>query len=271
MPGDSALPERHGFELLQTFGNDEDGDSEYKSQPKVNAPVSYVLNSIPMEEFLISHSLWPETEKLYGHPYEIVCVASNHRGSVLAAACIAKQAEHAKVILWETGSMKEVARLGGHSLSVAQISFSHSDRYMLTVSRDRSFCLYSNVSGQYALIHSADKVHARIIWSCDWSHDDSYFVTGSRDKKIKVWNAPSNDKFDSVCDSVLNFEVGVTAVAFAPNFINSSCYLLAIGFENGSIQLWTGFRDKLGEPLVWKVFLQIDDWYYYLEFSILFL
>jgi elongator complex protein 2 len=52
----------------------------------------------PPEESLFQNTLWPELQKLYGHGYEIFCLASDKKGKVIASACKAAKTEHAQVI-----------------------------------------------------------------------------------------------------------------------------------------------------------------------------
>ena len=46
-----------------------------------------VLLAPPSEENLLQNTLWPETEKLYGHGNELFTIASSPDGSLLASAC----------------------------------------------------------------------------------------------------------------------------------------------------------------------------------------
>ena len=52
------------------------------------------------EEVLWRSTLWPEERKLYGHGYELYCLAASHAGDLLASACKAAIPEHAAIILW---------------------------------------------------------------------------------------------------------------------------------------------------------------------------
>ena len=256
--GDVSLPERHGFEILIA---DEDGNDSGYNVANNSAPISFKLTAPPLEEFLIAHSVWPEVEKLYGPPYDVISVAASNSGSYLAASCFAKKPEHAQIILWNANNWKESQKLSGHSLSVAQIKFSHSDEYILTVSRDRSFCLYKKEVDKYETLVVSGSVHARIIWSADWTFDDEYFATGSRDKIVKIWKAPKNGDPTSVrLDSSLPaFSFGVTAVAFSP-FLGKPTgeliYLLAIGLEDGTIQIWKGSTVEVSS-ICWSLFGQV--------------
>lgn len=61
----------------------------------------------------------------------------------MATSCKATTAEHAVVRVYETETWKPVGQpLEGHNLTVTRIAFSPDDKFVLSVSRDRSWRLY---------------------------------------------------------------------------------------------------------------------------------
>ena len=94
------------------------------------------------------------------------------------------------------------------------MAFSPNDKYLLTVSRDRTLCVWN--LDDYTIHFKTDKktsVHARIIWACDWSSDSKYFVTIGRDKKCVIWSL--EDK-KAISLEPLLLSNSATAVAFQP-------------------------------------------------------
>lgn len=199
----------------------------------------------PTEEGLTQNTLWPELKKLYGHGYEIFCMAARHDGSLLATACRSTNLEQAAIILWSTSMWLEVQRLVSHKLTVTQMEFSPNDMYLLSVSRDRNWSLYGKYGEScYKLIATSsknDNPHSRIIWCCSWTRDSNYFTTGSRDGKVGVWSVKTEGDNDSVIrKAMLSIQnQSVTALCFAPSCTAQGSYVLAIGFEIGHIEIYT--------------------------------
>ncbi|KAL6081938.1 hypothetical protein STEG23_002192, partial [Scotinomys teguina] len=231
-----------------------------------------VLSEPPTEDHLLQNTLWPEVQKLYGHGYEIFCVACNNSKTLLASACKAAQKEHAAVILWSTATWKQLQSLAFHTLTVTQMAFSPDDKFLLAVSRDRTWSLWKKQDvtspefdpffSLFAFTNKITSVHSRIIWSCDWSPDSKYFFTGSRDKKVVVWgecNSSDDLMAHSIgpCSSVLDVGSSVTAVSVCPVLNQAQRYLIAVGLENGKICLYS-----------WKKTVQeVNDWTQCIETS----
>ncbi|XP_014288786.1 elongator complex protein 2 [Halyomorpha halys] len=188
------------------------------------------------EDFLMQHTLWPEAMKLYGHGNDVFTAAASNDGKILATAAKATNADQAKILLWDTETWKIIGSLEGHQLTITQMEFSPSDLYLLSVSRDRKWCLFKkDENDKFVLYLIPEKnIHSRIIWSCSWSHDELYFVTGSRDCKVIIWE---NGK---PVGTMVSDKGSVTAVAFGPVIVEKENYVVAVGHECGdiSIYLW---------------------------------
>uniref|UniRef100_A0A803WC12 Elongator complex protein 2 n=1 Tax=Ficedula albicollis TaxID=59894 RepID=A0A803WC12_FICAL len=224
-----------------------------------------ILTEPPPEDHLLQNTLWPEIQKLYGHGYEVFCVACNNSNTVIASACKASKKEHAAIILWSTTSWKKLQSLSFHNLTVTQLAFSPDDSFLLAVSRDRNWSLWrkqdSSESGPvFTCCAYTDKntaVHSRIIWSCDWTPDSKYFITGSRDKK--VINVKGLDSIKP-CSTVLDAGDSVTAVGISRVLTPDGRYIVAVGLENGKIIFYT-WKQSGKEPALtdWTTSVEIDN------------
>jgi elongator complex protein 2 len=200
---------------------------------------SLQLTEPPLEDHLARHLLWPELEKLYGHGYEINCVTASHDGTLVATACKASSIDHAVIRLYDTKEWREIKPvLKGHSLTVTGLKFSVDDQFLLSVGRDRQFCLWerSQENGiEYILKHSEEKAHSRMILVADWAPlaAGTIFATGGRDKSIKIWQM---DDANVKCVQTISADVPVTALAFLPELVNGKA-MLAYGLESGDVKL----------------------------------
>ena len=204
----------------------------------------------PDEDFLSNNTLWPEASKLYGHGYEVISLAVSHNGKFIASGGKAQSEKHAKLFIWNAEKNNLICKLDGHVLTIVQIEFSRDDEYILTVSRDRSLCLYQrneDISSPYKLVQIEKETHGRIIWGCSWSSDSKMFVTGSRDTFIKVWarenlqNLHNLQNLQNNFMEVLNkeFASAVTSVNIVPELVVDNKYVLIVGLENGEISIHT--------------------------------
>ncbi|ORY89477.1 WD40-repeat-containing domain protein [Leucosporidium creatinivorum] len=222
-------------------------------------PVNFTVESHPpFEEQLLGSTLWPETEKLYGHGFELIALHSAHALPIIATACKATSSEHAVIRLFDSNTWKPIPGqqpLEGHALTITSLKFSRDDRWLLSTSRDRTWRLFERRGDAYVPAASA-KSHARIIWDGCWAAEDSFFATASRDKTVKVWTLPSASASAAEwsCAATLKFEEAATAVAAAV-LPKQSTHILAVGLENGMIRLLTA---PFAEPSTWTPFLTLD-------------
>ncbi|OIW06953.1 hypothetical protein TanjilG_18341 [Lupinus angustifolius] len=154
-------------------------------------------------------------------------------GELVASSC--------KVWLWEVGSWKSVGRLQSHSLTVTQMEFSHDDNFLLAVSRDRQFSIFTitrtDTGGiSYSLL-AKQEGHKRIILSCSWNPHGHEFATGSRDMSVKIWAVEKGSSVRQLM-TLPQLASSVTALSWAGLRDRRNDGLLAIGMENGQIELW---------------------------------
>jgi elongator complex protein 2 len=205
----------------------------------------------PFEESLSRHTLWPEIEKLYGHGYEISCLAASHDGKLIASACKASSLNHAVIRLFETERWTEVKPpLQAHSLTVARVRLSEDDNMLLSVGRDRQWVVWERngdgaaggggggQDGAYRLVQANPKGHARMILDAAWApavgQDTKVFATAGRDKLVKVWVRKGGAGSFELGKAV-TLEHPVTALDFVPELMQESVSLLAVGTEAGKV------------------------------------
>ena len=199
----------------------------------------------PFEDHLARHTLWPESEKLYGHGYEISAVAASNDGTLVATACKASSIDHAVIRFFETRDWREVKPgLRAHSLTVTCLRFSADDRYLLSVGRDRQWAVFERHESNaelYELKVQNLKGHSRMILSASWAPVEAgrIFTTAGRDKVVKVWKLMSEEKEHRVeCLAVLPMPSPVTAVDVFPQ-IEGKSILIAVGTEDTDIHVYT--------------------------------
>ena len=204
----------------------------------------------PKEESLLTNTLWPETQKIYGHGYELYAVAVNERRKQIASACKATNPEDAAICVWNIRNDFGLRqRLPFHKLTITTLQFSPDGDYLLSASRDRNWALYRFVetkadsldNGEYKLVAHSKKdqlMHGRIIWSACWTPDGAYFLTSSRDKQVIVWQL--NRETDAVTPFLGDHILKLNESAYSLDVSSKSAgagHLVAFGIENGDLIL----------------------------------
>lgn len=78
----------------------------------------------PLEEDLVQHTRWPEADKLYGHLNEVVCLASDSSGYLIASACKGRNEEAASIWIWDSVTGRPKQQLKAHKLTAERLEFS---------------------------------------------------------------------------------------------------------------------------------------------------
>ncbi|KAL5828211.1 hypothetical protein ACOSQ4_020008 [Xanthoceras sorbifolium] len=221
---------------------DRNGNDGLDTLESIPDAVPVVFTEPPIEDQLAWHTLWPESHKLYGHGNELFSLCCDHQGKLVASSCKAQSTAMAEIWLWEVGSWKAVGRLQSHSLTVTQIKFSHDDKLLLSVSRDRQFSIFAIArtgTGEinYKLV-AKQEAHKRIIWSCSWNPFGHEFATGSRDKTVKIWAIEKESSVKQIL-TLPTFSSSVTALSWVGLDRQKNNGVLAVGMESGLIEIWS--------------------------------
>jgi elongator complex protein 2 len=228
---------------------------------------------LPLERDLGAVSLWPEVRKLYGHASELARLASTVQARssqlssttqefstdlLVASSAKARDVDTACIRIWDVKDNRCVQVLaGGHRSTVAALSFSSDGRYLASSGKDRRLCIWERLSlskeesddGIFSLSTAVDSAHKRIIWGVHFCpFDPSVLASGSRDGNVKVWKLKRNESGETSMDEIYKFSPvtrggnnraeSVTSLAFAPSKVGETMGLLALGIDNGMIELW---------------------------------
>ncbi|KAF1918562.1 RNA polymeras-like protein II Elongator subunit [Ampelomyces quisqualis] len=243
---------------IQAVGDDEPIENDGDEREAVDSS-SVIRKSVldfshpPFEDHLARHLLWPETEKLYGHGYEISAVAVSRDGSLAATACRASSIDHAVIRLYDTKDWLEVRPpLKAHSLTVTALQFSPDDKHLLSVGRDRQWVIWerSTEPSQYVLKHSNPKGHTRMILGASWTPlEQPTFMTAGRDKSVKIWQITDTEV---LLKGTVAAAAAVTTVACSSR-LHQDRILFMLGTESGEIGIGQAAKEALNKAEVTMV------------------
>jgi len=119
------------------------------------------------EEFLMSKTRWPERNKLYGHAFELYCIATTKKGDYIVTAAKSKKKKYANIFVWTVDSLNPICQLTAHEFTVHQMQFSPDDKYLLCVSKDRQFSVFERNDDEkqpFKLVQIQNQAHKRVLW-----------------------------------------------------------------------------------------------------------
>ncbi|KAG6356152.1 hypothetical protein INS49_015539 [Diaporthe citri] len=212
-------------------------------------------------------------EKLYGHGYEISCLAASHDGALVASACRASSLNHAVIRIFETARWTELRPpLAVHTSTVFRLRFSADDRFLLSVGKDRRWAVFQRTGGGeeepskeggggggggmcYEEFQTDDKGHKRMVLDAAWGPlmpdvpGRRIFATASRDKTFIVWATAKSGIETTEAGEVagkfhklqsVSLEDPITAIDFLPRPYQGKYAVLAVGTEKGHVRtyLW---------------------------------
>ncbi|KAF1833401.1 WD40 repeat-like protein [Decorospora gaudefroyi] len=245
-------------------GNNED-EREAIDPASVTRKSTLDFRHPPFEDHLARHLLWPETEKLYGHGYEISAVAVSRDARLVATACRASSIDHAVIRIYDTKDWLELKPpLKAHSLTVTALHFSPNDNHLLSVGRDRQWVVWERNNTQettslYKRKFSNPKGHARMILGAAWTPllKTPTFLTAGRDKCVKVWQLTDDDDDDTEVKlkTTVAANAAVTAVACNATLSSDGKVVFAFGTENGEMGVGSLPADDDDDDALWD---QVD-------------
>lgn len=199
----------------------------------------------PFEDQLLSLTLWPEIEKIYGHPSELSTITTTLCGKIIASACHATSLQTASIRLHSVENYRPIQPgvLEAHQLTITRLAFNSDDTKLLSVSRDRSWTIWKRLPSAdgFEMEQRMEKAHARVIWDACWAtYPPTMFATGSRDKNIKTW-VQSTHQADTGWNlgDIIKCDQPVKSCAMSSHPLISEKMILAVGLEDGALLLYS--------------------------------
>lgn len=177
-----------------------------------------------ISENSLSSSVFKEVLKVYGHYFEIKNIAVGK--NIILSCNKSMTKKFAGLFVWDIDGNK-IQYLEEHDLGIQRISIDPYEKYALTVSRDKTSCLYRIDNKKLSVIKRFYD-HERIIWDCGFSYDGKFFATCSRDGKIIFYDILSLQQ-----SFIIKLEREVISIAFSPKED-----LFAVGLDNGIIKIY---------------------------------
>lgn len=149
-----------------------------------------------LEDMVHCEDLLPRKilHKLEGHSDEVWFVQFSHDGEYLSSA-----SKDGSAIIWKSRALLAgecetsnamLHKLEGHSLTICFLSWSPTDKYLLSCGEDHTLRLWDVKSGRCVRVFDR---HVGQITACAWMPHGRSFVSGAHDSTIYEWNVDSGE------------------------------------------------------------------------------
>lgn len=215
----SSMPEDcSGFGPLEGYSK-----RAYLSELNLTNEVAEHNDQEPLSENSLSTNVFKEIRKIYGHYFEIKNIAVGR--SVILSCNRSAAKNFAGVFLWSLDGDR-LQYVADHDLGIQRIAISMDDALALTVSRDKTSCLYSIQNARLVLLKRfAD--HERAVWDCGFSRDGRFAATCSRDGRVILYDT---------CSLGIRASREVSSEATSLGF-SPADDLLAVGTDTGVVKV----------------------------------
>ncbi|NUT90526.1 MAG: helix-turn-helix domain-containing protein [Saccharothrix sp.] len=128
------------------------------------------------------------------HSGPVMSIATSPDGRLLATSGVDRV-----VVLWDTGTWREVARMSGHVTTVRHAEFSPDGARLATAGADGTIVLWDVATrSPWAVLNNPSGPATALAWSAD----NKSIATASDNGTIAVWNTDVGVVIDDLCDRV---------------------------------------------------------------------
>ncbi len=185
----------------------------------------------------------PQTAKLKGHTDQILCIALNPNGSIIASG-----SSDQTIRLWDVNKREHIATLEGHTEEVLTVTFSPDGKTLASGCRHGSIHLWDAHTGKHKISLIGNRLFSTPpslppkkddppnitargrsdVSSLIFSPDGNILVNGNRDGTIHFWDIKTRQ-----IKSSFSGQGGLNSLAFSPDGRT-----LASGSSDGTVLIW---------------------------------